>query len=91
MSPWKWFSAFDAQRAGMLTHVTENVKRMNEVTETIARHYADYDPEAVAMLKAELWKDTQDWDRLLEEQAEKSAALLLRTQTKEILKKLKEK
>jgi len=41
------------------------------------------------MLKAEIWNDTVNWEKLLEEQAAKSAALLLRAETKEILNRLK--
>ena len=90
-SPWRWFSAFEVKRAGLLTHVTENMKRVDEIIEEITSAYEKYDEEAVAMLKAEIWKDTAGWEKVLEEQAEKSASLLLRKETKAILEKLKGK
>jgi len=43
------------------------------------------------MLKAEIWNDTVNWEKLLEEQAAKSAALLLRQETKSLLNKIKTK
>ena len=90
-SPWRWFSAFEVKKAGLLTHVTENSRRMDEIIEEITSAYEKYDAEAVAMLKAEIWNDTVNWEKLLEEQAAKSAALLLRQETKSLLNKIKTK
>ncbi len=89
--PWRWFSAFDMKKAGMLTYVTESVKSMDETIEEIVSPYENYDAEAIAMLKKETWQDTLHWKKLLEKQAEKSASLLLRESTKRILNRLKKK
>ncbi|NPA42751.1 MAG: enoyl-CoA hydratase/isomerase family protein [Chlorobi bacterium] len=91
MQPWKWFTAFEAAKRGLLTHVTENLKRADELIDTIIQYYKDYDAEAVRRLKAEIWQDTRDWDRLFREQAAKSAALLLRRETKAMLEKLRKR
>jgi methylglutaconyl-CoA hydratase len=87
--PWRWFSAFDALKAGLLTHVTESEGRMDELIDEIVSAYGKYDAAAVAFLKNEVWHDTQDWEQLLEKQAEKSASLLLRESTKSLLSEIK--
>ncbi len=87
--PWRWFSAFDMKKHGLLSHVTESVSRMDEIIEEITVAYAKYDKEAISGLKKDAWKDTADWEKLLEKQAEKSASLLLREETKKIIKELK--
>jgi len=88
-SPRKWFSAFDVLKAGLLSHVAENKKRMEETVDHITEAYKKYDPEAVALLKADVWKDTRDWEEILPRQAAKTASLLLRENTRRFLKNLK--
>ncbi len=91
MQPWKWFSAFDLRKAGLIHYVVENKSRMNEILEIIINSYENYDKQAVAAIKKEIWKDTADWDQVFEKQAAKSAGLLLKDSTKEILKNLRSK
>ncbi len=83
--PFRWFTAFRAKDKGLFAHVTENENRMDETIQTITDAYKNYDSRAIAMLKREVWKDAEDWDILLEKQAEKSARLLLREDVKKLL------
>ncbi len=89
MRPFKWFSAFDLAKHGLITTVAENIIAMDEQIEQMTDAYAGYDSEAIAALKAECWNDTSDWERILPLQAEKSARLLLRRPVKDILNRIK--
>ncbi len=89
--PWRWFSAFDAQKHGLIASVSENKKTMDESIGRFVAAYEKTDAEAVARLKREVWKDAENWDALLREQAEKSAALLLREPVKNLLREMKNK
>ena len=44
-----------------------------------------YTPQAVAELKKALWKGTEDWDNLLEHNAEVSGRLVLSERTQQTL------
>ena len=89
LQPWQWFSAFDARKAGLLTHITESEGRMDEIIDKMVSAYEKYDSKAMVSLKKEIWQDTDHWEQLLEKQAEKSASLLLRESTKKILSEIK--
>jgi len=87
--PWRWFPAFDMQKAGLVDNVFENIRAMDDYIDQITGYFAGYDPQALAEWKATLWSDAQDWDERLPRLAAKSASLLLREPVKQKLHELK--
>ncbi len=87
--PWRWFSAFDMQKAGMVDHVFESTGAMDDYIDEATGRFAGYDARALAEWKETLWADARSWDELLPEMASKSALLLLRRPVKEHLQRLK--
>ena len=73
----EWRSAKWAEDAGLYARVLENVSALDESVDSFAQTLASSNPQALAKLKAAFWQGTDDWDRLLEQRAELSGALVL--------------
>ena len=87
----KWHTAFWAKEKGLFAQVFENQNQLDEETEILALKLAEYDEQATSQLKTEIWKGTENWDKLLLEKAQISASLVLQefTQNKLLLFKKK--
>jgi len=84
-----WHTAFWAREKGLFAKVFDDGEQLNNEVEILAEKLASYDPTATELLKKEIWKGTEDWDKLLAEQAEISARLTLRDFTRQKLESFK--
>jgi len=84
-----WHTAFWAREKGLFAKVFDDREQLDDEVEILAEKLASYDATATALLKKEIWKETEDWDRLLAEQAKISAQLTLRDFTKNKLQSFK--
>ena len=86
-----WYDAKFALEKGMFNQVFDSVADLDQAVKELAEQLAKSSPDAMKNLKAVLWKDTDDWDLLLEQRAEISGRLVLSDFTKNFIKKFKEK
>lgn len=84
-----WENAYWAKEKGLYAKVFETINEMDSEVEILANKLANYNNEALTEMKNILWKDTQNWDQLLEERAEISGKLVLSELTKKALQKFK--
>ncbi len=84
-----WQTAYWAQKKGLFARVFENIRDMNMAVEILSEKLASYNMETLSEWKKTLWKNTDHWDELLIEYAEKSGAFVLSKDTKKALEKFK--
>lgn len=72
-----WRSARWAEEMGLYAKVFDSVNALDSALELFARKLARSNPHAMARIKAVAWQSTEHWDRLLEQRAEMSGALVL--------------
>ena len=72
----EWRSAKWAQDVGLYARIVE-ANALDSAVDTFAQRLASSNPQALTKLKAVFWQGTDDWDRLLEERAAMSGALVL--------------
>ena len=72
-----WRSAKWAEEFGLYSQVFDSINALDSGLELFARKLALTNPQAMAKLKSIFWQGTDDWDRLLEERAEMSGALVM--------------
>jgi methylglutaconyl-CoA hydratase len=71
-----WRTARWAEEFGLYSRVFDSVNALDSGLELFARKLARTNPEAMAKMKAIFWQGTEQWERLLEERAEMSGALV---------------
>jgi methylglutaconyl-CoA hydratase len=71
--------------------VFSNIEEMDKGIETLSQILASSNPEAMEMLKKEMWKGTENWDQLLIERAGMSGKLVLSDFTINAINKFKQK
>jgi methylglutaconyl-CoA hydratase len=71
-----WRSARWAEEFGLYSRVFDSVNALDSALDLFARKLARTNPEAMAKMKAVFWQGTEHWERLLEERAEMSGALV---------------
>ncbi len=86
-----WHTAFWAREKSLFAKVYDNQSQLNEEVEILAEKLAKFNPIATEKLKREIWKGTENWDKLLAEKAEISASLVLQEFTIAKLKSFKKK
>lgn len=84
-----WQTAYWAQKKGLYNKVFETVLDMDKAVEDFSEKLANYNPDALTEMKKVLWKNTDNWDTLLEERALISGKLVLSEFTKNALQKFK--
>jgi methylglutaconyl-CoA hydratase len=72
-----WRDAEWARRRGLYSELHGGSIEMDESIQRLAGHLAHSNPEAMALLKQQLWKGTEHWDQLLPERAALSGRLIL--------------
>ena len=87
----KWFSSDWALNKGLYTEVFENNELMDSEIELFTQRISNYNPEAMKRLKKIFWKDTDHWDKLLEQRAEDSGILVLSDFTRNAISNFKNK
>ena len=71
-----WRTARWAEEFGLYSRVFDSVNALDSALDLFARKLARTNPDAMAKMKAVFWQGTEHWDRLLEERAEMSGALV---------------
>lgn len=84
-----WQNAYWAKEKGLYAKVFETIKEMDAEVEILAGKLSNYNPEALNEMKKVLWKDTENWDSLLDKRAEISGKLVVSEFTKKALQKFK--
>ena len=87
----KWFSASWAYEKGLFAEVFESIEEMDKEVAKLASVLSKSNPEAMHELKKVIWKSTENWDKLLEDRAEKSGKLVLSEFTKNAILSFKNK
>ncbi len=85
----EWKNAYWAKEKGLYARVFEDIKDLDKEVEIFSEKLASYNPEALYEMKKALWKGTEDWGKLLPEQAAISGELVLSEFTKNALTKFK--
>lgn len=85
----QWKNAYWAKEKGLYAHVYETIKELDKEITHLALKLASYNPAAIKEIKNILWKNTDNWDKLLEERATISGQLVLSNFTKQALQKFK--
>lgn len=89
LAPNDWKNAYWAQEKGLYARVFEKVEEMDKELDLFSVKLASYNPEALQQMKKILWKDTGEWDQLLQERAGISGQLVLSEFAKHSLNSLK--
>ena len=87
----EWQTAEWAEQKGLYNQVFSNIEEMDKGIETLSKILATSNPEAMEMLKKEMWKGTENWDQLLIERASMSGKLVLSDFTINAINKFKQK
>ena len=87
----EWQTAEWAKQKGLYNQVFSNIEEMDKGIETLSQILATSNPEAMEMLKKEMWKGTENWDQLLIERAGMSGKLVLSDFTINAINKFKQK
>lgn len=87
----EWQTAEWAKQKGLYNQVFTNIEEMDKGIETLSQILASSNPEAMEMLKKEMWKGTENWDQLLIERAGMSGKLVLSDFTINAINKFKQK
>ena len=82
-----FYDASWAQNKGLYASVYETNDELEDAVQKLAQSFTSYNPDALIALKKILWKDTENWDELLQERAVISGKLILSPFTKEALKR----
>jgi len=84
-----WQTAYWAKEKGLYAKVFTTLDEMDKEVDNFLLKLSKYNIEALNELKKVLWKDTENWDNLLEQRAEISGKLVLSESTKKALQKFK--
>jgi methylglutaconyl-CoA hydratase len=87
--PKSWKNAYWAKEKGLYADVFDSVEKMDKEIDFLTMELSKYNPESLKELKKEFWKSCENWNVLLEEQAEISGQLVLSIYAKEALDKFK--
>ena len=80
-----WRSAKWAEEFGLYSRVYDSINALDSALDLFARKLARTNPEAMAKMKVVFWQGTEHWDRLLEERAEMSGALVTSEYTRKAI------
>ena len=81
----QFMSADWAKSKGLYAEVLDDAESLDEAVMKLADYLVSTNPEAQRMLKKVFWEGCENWDKLLEERAEKSGQLVLSDFTKAAL------
>jgi len=84
-----WKTAYWAKEKGLFAKVLESINDLDIEVDNLAVKLSNYNVSALIELKRILWKNTENWSRLLEERAQVSGKLVLSEATKKALQKFK--
>lgn len=84
-----WQTAYWAQKKGLYNKVFDSILDMDKSVVDFSQKVSNYNPEALIEMKKVFWKNTENWDELLEKRALISGKLVLSDFTKKALQKFK--
>ncbi len=89
LAPKEWKNAYWAKDKGLYAKVFDSMEELDKEVDSHSSELASYSPQALAVMKKVLWKETEHWDDLLMKRAEMSGNLALLDETKQLLGKIK--
>ncbi|MFM7661857.1 MAG: enoyl-CoA hydratase/isomerase family protein [Bacteroidota bacterium] len=87
----EWRSAKWAKNKGLFTETFESIEELDAEVIKLANKLAEFNPEAMSMLKKVFWQGTDHWDELLSERASMSGKLVLSNFTVNAINSFKSK
>jgi methylglutaconyl-CoA hydratase len=87
----EFYPANWAQQKGLFAEIFDTIPDMDTAIDTLASKLAQYNPEAMQLLKQVAWENATHWDTLLLQRAEMSGKLVLSEFTVKALKAFKVK
>lgn len=87
--PDQWKNAYWAEKKGLYARVFESISEMDKEITYFCEKLMTYNPESLQELKKTFWRNTENWETLLVQNAEISGRLILSDFSKQILQKLK--
>jgi methylglutaconyl-CoA hydratase len=87
----EFYPANWAQQKGLFAEVFDTIPDMDAAIDALASKLANYNPEAMQLLKQVAWENATHWDTLLLQRAEMSGKLVLSEFTLKALKAFKVK
>jgi len=85
----RFFDADWALQKGLYANLHESIEDLDKAVLDFAQELSQYNPEAMAEMKAIFWRGTEHWDELLMERAAISGRLVLSEFTRETLARFK--
>lgn len=85
VTPNVWQTAAYGKEVGLYMQVFESTEEMDEYIDSFSKELLTMNPMAIAGLKSVFWENTEHWDDLLEERAQKSGELVLSSYAKEAI------
>lgn len=86
-----WVDAKWALDNGLYAEMYNTQEELNEALENHVLRLSDYNPEAITRVKELSWRGAEDWDELLEHNAEISGELVLSPFTKKYIRAFKKR
>lgn len=84
-----WHDAMWCERHGLYSQVVDNVHALDAIVQSHSHRLAGCNPEAMAEMKKVFWRNTEDWEALMDERAGMSGRMVLSTFTREALARFK--
>lgn len=91
LNPILWKNANWAKNVGLYHEIYINIAELKQNTDVFLKQLSNYSSQALLEMKKVLWRDTEHWDKLLEERAGVSGKLVLSEETKTALQEFKKK
>src|SRR5690606_30213768 len=84
-----WHDAAWCERHGLYSQVVDNVLALDAIVQSHAHRLAGSNPEAMAEMKKVFWRNTEEWEALMEERAGMSGRMVLSSFTRDALAKFR--
>ncbi len=84
-----WHDAAWCERHGLYSQVVDNVHALDAIVQSHAHRLAGCNPEAMAEMKTVFWRNTENWEALMDERAGMSGRMVLSSFTRDALAKFK--
>lgn len=89
LTPDQWKNAYWAEKKGLYARVFETIAEMDKEIQYFAEKLSSYPLSSLEEIKKIFWKNTENWETLLFENAKISGRLILSDFSKQALQKLK--
>lgn len=80
-----WREAEWGERAGLYARLCDVDTELDAAVDTMTKHLAAANPEALRLLKEAFWRGTEEWEELLAERAAMSGRLVLSDYTRDAI------